>query len=146
MLSHDLKLDSTQSVESKKSFCYFWLLPKVESSLPYRLQSTKQRNFAESAPDSAPYFEKCDIVGPICESGDFLAKDIALPPTNSGDLIAILDCGAYGFSMSSNYNSRLKCAEVALKNGECFLIRGRESFAESIKNEENCLKKTKGKL
>ena len=91
-------------------------------------------------------FEHCDIVGPICESGDFLAKDISLPPTKNGDLIAILDCGAYGFSMSSNYNSRLKCAEVALKNGEDFLIRARESFAESIANEENCLAKNKGKL
>ena len=85
-------------------------------------------------------------MGPICESGDFLAKNIALPPTKIGDLLAIMDVGAYGFSMASNYNSRLKCAEVALKNGEDFLIRARESFAESIANEENCLAKNKGKL
>ena len=101
---------------------------------------------AESSLDSANFFKHCDIVGPICESSDYLAKDIALPPTKSGDLLAILDCGAYGFSMSSNYNSRLKCAEVALKNGEDFLIRARESFAESVANEENCLSKNKGKL
>ena len=108
--------------------------------------TANQTKFAESRLDSAPIFTNCDIVGPICESSDYLAKDIALPPTKSGDLLAILDCGAYGFSMSSNYNSRLKCAEVALKNGDDFLIRARESFAESIANEENCLEKNKGKL
>ncbi len=88
--------------------------------------------------DSAPFLEKCDIVGPICESSDYLAKDIALPRTNRGDLLAILDSGAYGFSMSSNYNSRLKCVEVALHKGRDFIIRKRESFDESIANEAEC--------
>lgn len=88
--------------------------------------------------DSAPLLEKCDIVGPICESSDYLAKDITLPRTNRGDLLAILDCGAYGFSMASNYNSRLKCAEIAIKDGDDFLIRARETFDESIANELKC--------
>ena len=88
--------------------------------------------------DSAPFLEKCDIVGPICESSDYLAKDIALPRTNRGDLLVILDSGAYGFSMSSNYNSRLKCVEVALHKGRDFIIRKRESFDESIANEAEC--------
>lgn len=84
--------------------------------------------------------EKCDIVGPICESSDYLAKDIILPRTKSGDIIAILDCGAYGFSMSSNYNSRLKCVEIAILKGKDFVIRRRETFSESIKNELDCVK------
>ena len=88
--------------------------------------------------DSAPFLDKCDIVGPICESSDYLAKDITLPRTNRGDLLAILDSGAYGFSMSSNYNSRLKCVEVALYKGRDFIIRKRESFDESIANEAQC--------
>ncbi|MGX3010063.1 diaminopimelate decarboxylase [Helicobacter sp. 23-1044] len=90
--------------------------------------------------ENAPLLEKADIVGPICESSDYLAKDIALPRTNRGDIIAILDCGAYGFSMASSYNSRLKCAEVAIENGDDFLIRARETFAESTENELKCLK------
>lgn len=90
--------------------------------------------------DSAPFLEKCDIVGPICESSDYLAKDIALPRTNRGDLLAILDSGAYGFSMSSNYNSRLKCVEVAIHKGRDFIIRKRETFDESIANEISCIK------
>ncbi len=85
--------------------------------------------------DTIPTKEMADIVGPICESGDYLAKDVKLPKTNSGDLIVIKSAGAYGFSMSSNYNSRLKCAEVALVNGEDKLIRRREEFSDLIDNE-----------
>ncbi|MGX2983413.1 diaminopimelate decarboxylase [Helicobacter sp. 23-1045] len=101
--------------------------------------SPKSTEIPEILRDSA-ILEKCDIVGPICESSDYLAKDIALPRTNRGDIIAILDCGAYGFSMASSYNSRLKCAEVAVENGADFLIRARETFAESTENELKCLK------
>ena len=78
---------------------------------------------------------KCDIVGPICESGDFFAKDIELPLTKHDDLVAIKSAGAYGFVMSSNYNSRLKVAEVALENGKDRLIRKRESFEDLIAKE-----------
>ena len=76
-----------------------------------------------------------DIVGPICESGDFLGKDRYLPNLDKDDLLVVKDVGAYGFSMSSNYNSRLKPAEVALINGEVKLIRKRESFEDLIKDE-----------
>lgn len=82
------------------------------------------------------FIEKADIVGAICESGDYLAKDISLPPTQSGDLIIIESAGAYGFSMSSNYNSRTKCAEIAIIDGKEKLIRKRESFLDLIANEE----------
>ena len=71
---------------------------------------------------------KADVVGPICESSDFLAKNIDLPELKNGDLLLVKSAGAYGFSMSSNYNSRLRCAEVALENGTDRLIRRRESF------------------
>lgn len=86
--------------------------------------------------DKNDFIDKADIVGPICESGDYLAKNIALPPTKSGDLIVIESAGAYGFSMSSNYNSRTKCAEVALSGGKDRLICKRESFEDLIANEK----------
>ncbi len=71
---------------------------------------------------------KADVVGPICESSDFLAKNVDLPELKNGDLLLVKSAGAYGFSMSSNYNSRLRCAEVALENGTDRLIRRRENF------------------
>jgi len=83
---------------------------------------------------------KTDIVGPICESGDFLAKDIELPALESGDLIVIKSAGAYGFTMASNYNTRGKVAEVACENGECRLIRKRENFEDMIAKEIEYLK------
>ncbi len=76
-----------------------------------------------------------DIVGPLCESGDVFAEDRELPEVKEGDLLAILDVGAYGFSMSSNYNSRLKPAEVMIKNGKDYLVREREKFEDLIKNQ-----------
>ena len=83
---------------------------------------------------------KTDIVGPICESGDFLAKDVELPALQSGDLIVIKSAGAYGFTMASNYNTRGKVAEVACENGECRLIREREKFEDMIAKEIEYLK------
>ena len=77
----------------------------------------------------------CDVVGPICESGDYLAKDITLPHCNSGDLLLIQSSGAYGYSMSSNYNSRMRAAEIALYNGVDYVIKDREDFDLSVKNE-----------
>lgn len=82
---------------------------------------------------------KTDVVGPICESGDFLAKDIELPSLNSGELLLIKSAGAYGFSMSSNYNSRLRAAEVAIEDGKARLIRARESFEDLIRLEKGLI-------
>nr|WP_314441028.1 diaminopimelate decarboxylase [uncultured Campylobacter sp.] len=79
----------------------------------------------------------CDVVGPICESGDFLAKGVSLPSLQSGDLLAIKSAGAYGFSMSSNYNTRPRAAEVAVYDGQDRLIRKRESFDELIALEKD---------
>jgi diaminopimelate decarboxylase len=67
-----------------------------------------------------------DVVGPICESGDFLAKNRRLPAMDQGNLLAVMSAGAYGFSMSSNYNSRPRVAEVLVKGKEFFVIRERE--------------------
>jgi diaminopimelate decarboxylase len=73
---------------------------------------------------------KYDVVGPICESGDVLAKDRALPAPEEGDLIAVYNCGAYSFSMSSVYNMRPRCAEVLIHNGEAELIREAETVED----------------
>ncbi len=78
----------------------------------------------------------CDVVGPVCESGDFLAKKIPLPPMQHDDLLIVKSAGAYGFAMSSNYNSRTRVAEVALIDGEDKLIRKRETFEDLIALEK----------
>lgn len=72
-----------------------------------------------------------DVVGPVCETGDFLGKDRLLPITE-GELLVIKSAGAYGFTMSSNYNSRPRAAEVLVKQGQAYLIRRRETVAELI--------------
>jgi len=75
-----------------------------------------------------------DIVGPICETGDFVGKNRTLPLTE-GDLLAIFSAGAYGFSMSSNYNSRPRAAEILVDGIETYEIRGRETLEDLINGE-----------
>ena len=75
------------------------------------------------------------IVGPICEAGDIIAKDRKLPEVKRGDLIAILDAGAYCFSMSSQYNGRIRCAEVLVNKGKVEVVRERESFGDLIRHQ-----------
>jgi len=79
--------------------------------------------------------EKLNIVGPICETGDFLAKDINIAASQN-DLLAVKTVGAYGFVMSSNYNSRPKAAEILVDKDKYALIRKREDYAELIALEE----------
>ncbi|MGI4757331.1 MAG: diaminopimelate decarboxylase [Janthinobacterium lividum] len=74
--------------------------------------------------------EEVDVVGPVCESGDFFARGRNLPETAEGDLLAILDAGAYGLSLSSNYNTRLRPAEVLIEKTGARLIRRRETYSE----------------
>jgi len=76
-----------------------------------------------------------DLVGPICESGDFLALDRVLPAVKEGDLVAVMSAGAYGFSMSSNYNSRPRAAEVMVDGKKAFLVRQRETFEDLVRGE-----------
>ncbi|MBT7117733.1 MAG: diaminopimelate decarboxylase [Campylobacteraceae bacterium] len=82
----------------------------------------------------------CNVVGPVCESGDFFAKNVDLPLTEHNDLIAIHSAGAYGFTMASNYNTRAKVAEIAIEDGVHRLIRRRETFEDLIAHEEEFLK------
>jgi diaminopimelate decarboxylase len=76
-----------------------------------------------------------DVVGPVCESGDFLAKDRRLPPLRAGDLLATFSAGAYGMSMSSNYNSRPRAAEVLVDGAKDRLIRRRETYEDLVRPE-----------
>ncbi|MBU1862391.1 MAG: diaminopimelate decarboxylase [Candidatus Omnitrophica bacterium] len=76
-----------------------------------------------------------DVVGPICESGDFLAKERELPQFNAGELMALLGAGAYGFTMSSNYNSRPRVAEVLVKGKKFAVVRKRETYTDLVKGE-----------
>jgi len=76
-----------------------------------------------------------DVVGPVCESGDFFGKDVPLPPLKHNDLIVIHSAGAYGFTMASNYNTRSKPAEVALEGGKDRLIRQRETYDDQVRLE-----------
>jgi diaminopimelate decarboxylase len=79
--------------------------------------------------------EKVDVVGPVCETGDFFARDRQLPKVQEGELIAILDAGAYGMSLSSNYNSRPRPAEVLVDGKRARLIRKRESMRDLLAPE-----------
>ncbi len=76
-----------------------------------------------------------DVVGPVCETGDFLAKARSLPPCEPGDLLAVLAAGAYGASMASNYNTRRRPAEVMVDGNTARLVRSRETFAQLLANE-----------
>ena len=85
--------------------------------------------------NSSATSEKVDVVGPICESGDFLGKDRFLPQMFKGDLLAVMGAGAYGFTMSSNYNSRPRPAEVMVINKKFYVIRAQESLRELVRGE-----------
>jgi diaminopimelate decarboxylase len=76
-----------------------------------------------------------DVVGPVCESGGFLAKDRTLPEVKPGDLLAVMSAGAYGFVMASNYNSRPRVPEVLVKDGEVHVIRARETYDDLVRGE-----------
>jgi diaminopimelate decarboxylase len=87
----------------------------------------KTRSRAKSIPT--------DVVGPVCESGDFFAKDRPLPPQKPGDYLALLSAGAYGFTMASNYNSRPRAAEVLVEGRRHRLVRRRETMDDLLRGE-----------
>ncbi len=76
-----------------------------------------------------------DVVGPICETGDFLARDRQMPKTEQGDLLAFMSAGAYGYTMASNYNTRPRAAEVLVKGGDYAVVRQREELEDLLKGE-----------
>ena len=82
-----------------------------------------------------------DVVGPVCESGDFFGKNVPLPPLSHNDILVIHSTGAYGFTMASNYNTRAKPAEIAIQNGEDRLIRKRETYDDQVRLELEYLQK-----
>jgi diaminopimelate decarboxylase len=79
--------------------------------------------------------EAVDVVGPICESGDFFARDRQMLATSEGSLLAILDAGAYGSSISSNYNTRPRAAEVMVEGARVRVVRRRENIKDLVRNE-----------
>jgi diaminopimelate decarboxylase len=79
---------------------------------------------------------KADIVGPVCESGDFIAKNREIPAPRQGDILAVMGAGAYGFCMASNYNSRRRPAEVLVKGSRFYQVRERETFDDMMKREK----------
>jgi diaminopimelate decarboxylase len=76
-----------------------------------------------------------DVVGPICESSDFIARDRSLPLMQPGEFLAVMSAGAYGFSMSSNYNARPRAAEVLVRDDRYHVSRVRESWDDLIRGE-----------
>jgi diaminopimelate decarboxylase len=85
--------------------------------------------------DKSKVKEKVDVVGPICESADFFAKNRYLPSLKENEYLAIMGAGAYGFSMSSNYNSRPRAAEVLIDKNKTILVRKRETYKDLLRNE-----------
>ncbi len=84
-----------------------------------------------------------DVVGPVCETGDFFARDRLLKPVKPGDLIALLDAGAYGMAQSSNYNSRPRAAEVLIEGRSARLVRRRETIGDLLTTEIELAKSRK---
>lgn len=93
----------------------------------HAIQAVRQRS---------PETEIADVVGPICETGDFLAQGQNIPIFTAGDLVAVMSAGAYGFSMSSNYNSRPRVAEVLVNGHDFHVIRARETYEDLIRGEQ----------
>jgi diaminopimelate decarboxylase len=87
----------------------------------------------EAARRRAP--EIVDVVGPICESGDFLAKDRELPQVEPDELLALMSAGAYGFAMASNYNTRPRAAEVLVDGNRYTIVRRRETYEDLVAGE-----------
>ncbi|MFI5303476.1 MAG: diaminopimelate decarboxylase [Nitrospiria bacterium] len=80
--------------------------------------------------------KKVDVVGPVCESGDFFAKEREMTELNQGELVAVMDAGAYGFSMASHYNSRPNIPEILVNGSRFFVIREREDFDDLVRREK----------
>ena len=102
------------------AFHFIWLAKVDEKSVPQQREKDLRLDGTEVV----------DVVGPICEGADFFAKDRALPPVERGDLISVFTAGAYGFSMSSNYNARGRSAEVLVDGDKFSVIRKRETYED----------------
>jgi len=112
-----------------ESFHRIWPL-KVPAGLP-----APPADYEAAIPGTEPW----DVVGPVCESGDFLAKDRALPKLDRGDLLATFSAGAYGMVMASNYNTRPRAAEVLVAGASARVVRRRETLDDLIAQEREAL-------
>jgi diaminopimelate decarboxylase len=101
----------------------------------HEIVPVKQPRANNSTSKSKDRIEKIDIVGPVCESGDFFALDREMPEVHEGDLLAIMSAGAYGFVMASNYNSRPLPAEALVHGDKFSLIRKRQTWADLVRDE-----------
>lgn len=125
----------TKSTESK----HFIIVDAAMNDLVRPSLYQSHHAITEVAPQGRAV-RKADVVGPICESGDFLARDRELPEVQSGELLAIFSAGAYGFTMSSQYNSRPRAAEIMVDGNQVMLARKRETYSDLIALERQCLK------
>jgi len=107
------------------SFHRIWPVKPSESD------AAPPADYETEIPNTLP----CDVVGPVCETGDYLARDRRLPPVHPGDLLATFSAGAYGMAMSSNYNGRLRAAEVLVEGNSPRLIRRRETLEDLVRYE-----------
>jgi len=99
------------------------------------VRESKSRNTSTSKTKTERKITKIDIVGPVCESGDFFALDREMPELHEGDLLAIMSAGAYGFVMASNYNSRPLPAEALVRGDKFALIRRRQTWDDLVRHE-----------
>jgi diaminopimelate decarboxylase len=95
------------------------------------------------AMDTQGATELTDVVGPICETGDYLAQDRQLPAVAEGAMLAVMSAGAYGFTMASNYNTRPMPAEVLVDGAEAFVVRERQTLEDLVRGEHSCCLKSK---
>jgi len=110
----------------------------VDAGMNDLIRPTLYEGWHQIVPTTAPasdVTEKADVVGPICETGDYLAQDRDLAPVKAGDLLAVLSAGAYGFSMASNYNTRPLAAEIMVDGSKVHLVRERQSLDDILRGE-----------
>ncbi|MHC4464790.1 MAG: diaminopimelate decarboxylase family protein, partial [Planctomycetota bacterium] len=107
------------------AFHFIWPAKVTEKFVPHQRDKDLQLDGTEVV----------DVVGPVCESTDFFAKDRALPPVKRGNLLSIFTAGAYGFTMSSNYNARCLPAEVLVDGNKFSVIRKRQTYEDLIASE-----------
>ena len=112
---------------------YHEIVPVEKITEPSPQSSPSGRGGREAAGEGKT--NKIDVVGPVCESGDFFAQDREMPELRAGDLLAVMSAGAYGFVMASNYNSRPLPAEALVRGDKVALIRKRQTLAELTRDE-----------
>src|SRR6202035_1006370 len=116
---------------------YHEIVTVEQKNSPSPQSSPSGRGTREAAGEGK--MEKIDIVGPVCESGDFFALDRDMPEIHEGDLLAIMSAGAYGFVMASNYNSRPLPAEALVRSEQVALIRKRQTWKTLVCDEGEVL-------